>query len=285
MMGAAHGRWKSGLLKDAEDVSAWFQQGELPTSDKAPHPYNTTMDGLDMTPPERTITDAQCDRMETLLSRFQGSRAMNVEMLDGFFAALICCPDAVLPSEYLPQIWGGGEMADEEAWDSREQLQEFMDLVLQHWNTISRTLQAGDVYLPILLEDDQGVAHGNDWATGFMRGMSLRQYDWKELVNSEEHGGSLIPIFALANEHHVDPAMRPYKEPMDQQRREKLIAGMAAGLINIYHYFAPHRRAAAREARAGATYRRTTEKVGRNDPCPCGSGKKFKRCCGNNTLH
>jgi uncharacterized protein len=79
--------------------------------------------------------------------------------------------------------------------------------------------------------------------------------------------------------------MRPYKEPMDQQRREKLIAGMAAGLINIYHYFAPHRRAAAREARAGATYRRTTEKVGRNDPCPCGSGKKFKRCCGNNTLH
>jgi preprotein translocase subunit SecA len=22
------------------------------------------------------------------------------------------------------------------------------------------------------------------------------------------------------------------------------------------------------------------EKVGRNDPCPCGSGKKYKRCCG-----
>jgi preprotein translocase subunit SecA len=25
---------------------------------------------------------------------------------------------------------------------------------------------------------------------------------------------------------------------------------------------------------------RTAEKVGRNDPCPCGSGKKYKRCCG-----
>ncbi|UCG16509.1 MAG: SEC-C domain-containing protein [Phycisphaerales bacterium] len=23
-----------------------------------------------------------------------------------------------------------------------------------------------------------------------------------------------------------------------------------------------------------------TEKVGRNDPCPCGSGKKYKKCCG-----
>jgi len=107
-----------------------------------------------MAPAEHTITDAQCDRMATLLGRFNGNRAMNVEMLDGFLAALICCPATVLPSEYLPEIWGGGEMADEEAWDSREQLQEFMDLLMQHWNTISRTLQARDAYLPIVLVDD-----------------------------------------------------------------------------------------------------------------------------------
>ena len=25
-----------------------------------------------------------------------------------------------------------------------------------------------------------------------------------------------------------------------------------------------------------------TEKIGRNDPCPCGSGKKYKKCCGKN---
>ena len=30
----------------------------------------------------------------------------------------------------------------------------------------------------------------------------------------------------------------------------------------------------------GRPERRPTPKVGRNDPCPCGSGKKFKRCCG-----
>ncbi|WP_255875329.1 SEC-C metal-binding domain-containing protein [Microbulbifer elongatus] len=27
---------------------------------------------------------------------------------------------------------------------------------------------------------------------------------------------------------------------------------------------------------------RSTPKVGRNDPCPCGNGKKFKKCCGKN---
>ena len=39
------------------------------------------------------------------------------------------------------------------------------------------------------------------------------------------------------------------------------------------------------EAMGGAgarpqTYRREGRKVGRNEPCPCGSGKKFKKCCG-----
>jgi preprotein translocase subunit SecA len=41
----------------------------------------------------------------------------------------------------------------------------------------------------------------------------------------------------------------------------------------------------AEGSEAGAkvkTYKRRTEKVGRNDPCPCGSGKKYKKCCGKN---
>lgn len=34
-----------------------------------------------------------------------------------------------------------------------------------------------------------------------------------------------------------------------------------------------------REA-APQPYVRSTPKIGRNDPCPCGSGKKYKKCCG-----
>ena len=36
----------------------------------------------------------------------------------------------------------------------------------------------------------------------------------------------------------------------------------------------------AEEVPLVSTYRRTEEKIGRNDPCPCGSGKKYKKCCG-----
>ena len=35
-----------------------------------------------------------------------------------------------------------------------------------------------------------------------------------------------------------------------------------------------------KEQKSSHTVRRATPKVGRNDPCPCGSGKKYKFCCG-----
>ena len=49
--------------------------------------------------------------------------------------------------------------------------------------------------------------------------------------------------------------------------------------------FAPAGAGPRRESQGGVdaavkTVRRATEKVGRNDPCPCGSGKKYKKCCG-----
>ena len=53
--------------------------------------------------------------------------------------------------------------------------------------------------------------------------MKLRQEDWAELFDDEDHGGLLVPILALAHEHDPDPTLRPYKEPMDAQRREQLV--------------------------------------------------------------
>src|SRR5687767_267254 len=101
----------------------------------------------------RPLTDADYDRLSSLLSRFRDEHAMNLEELDGFLAALICGPAPVHPSEYLPEIWGG-EMADEEAFSSQQQLKDCLDLVMRHWSAVAATLQSGDVFLPVLLEDD-----------------------------------------------------------------------------------------------------------------------------------
>ena len=176
-------------------------------------------------------------------------------------------------------------MADDEAFDDQQQFQDFLNLLIRHWNSIGHMLERGDIFTPLLFEDEAGIADANNWARGFMRGVTLHHESWKELLDDEEHGGPLIPIMVLAHEHNPDPEMRPYQDNIDAELREKLILGVAAGVTAIYRYFAPERRKIAAELGAGRTPNRQPErKIGRNDPCRCGSGKKYKHCCGKATL-
>lgn len=45
-------------------------------------------------------------------------------------------------------------------------------------------------------------------------------------------------------------------------------------------YTKEEKEALYKEQKLSTTYRREGKKIGRNDPCPCGSGKKYKNCCG-----
>ena len=115
--------------------------------------------------------------------------------------------------------------------------------------------------------------------------MDFHPADWVELLDDEEHGGAMVPILALAHEHDPDPEMRPYKELIDEERRENLLAGLAVGATKIYEYFEPYRKIEAHAKASTKTFRRESPKIGRNVPCPCGSGKKYKQCCGKTILH
>lgn len=230
------------------------------------------------------LTDDELDRLSSVLVRFGDKRAMNLEQLDGFLAALICSPDIVQPSEYLPEIWGD-DIVLEDAFSAKPILEDFLSLLMRHWNTIVDTLRSDDVYLPLLLEDENGDWKANDWANGFLRGMELRKEAWAPLLEDEDNGGSIVPILALAHEHNPDPEMRPYKEPVTAEMRETLIVGAAAGMNNIYNYFEAQRLLGTDPLDNMTTFRRSMPKIGRNEPCPCGSGKKFKHCCGKTTLH
>jgi uncharacterized protein len=228
------------------------------------------------------LTESEFDRLSSMLERFSDS--MNLEQIDGFLAALICGPEIVRPSEYLPVIWGD-DMVIEDTSNAQTVLQDFLSLINRHWNFIADTLYSGDAFLPFLIEDENGLSHANDWATGFLRGMEFHQEQWAALLDDEQHGGWLVPILALAHEHDPDPEMRPYKEPISAEAREKLIVGAAAGVTGIYRYFEAQRLVEKELYGDATTFRRAMPKIGRNDPCPCGSGKKFKHCCGRTTLH
>ena len=219
-----------------------------------------------MSPPQRDrpLNDAERDRMDAILSRFRSESAMNnAEEIDGCFAALICSPEIAKPSQYLPEIWGG-EMADDEAFADRKEAQDFLSLLMRHWNSIVSILEKGEIFGPLLFQNEEGTAHGNDWAHGFMRGVSFHHESWKELLDDEEHGGPLIPIMILAHEHDPDPEMRPYKDNIDAELRDKLILGISGAVTAIYRYFAPLRRMTAAGLGAERTaYRQAERKIGR----------------------
>mgnify|MGYP001411157953 CR=1 FL=1 len=241
------------------------------------------------------MTDADYDRLAEILDGFPSEDAMTLEELDGFLAALGCNPKEVPPDEYFPEIWGSVDQ-QVDLFPNLEDLREFFQLVTRHLGTVIVRLASEEDFEPLLEEDEDGEVTGNDWAQGFLRGMDLDQGSWSELLNDEDLAAILIPIFALACEHSPDPEIRPFDKPVDEEKRELLLAGLSAAAPLLYAYFAE-----AREAAGGAgdeepdaeddppgssvtygTYEREGPKIGRNEPCPCGSGKKYKRCCGKN---
>lgn len=221
------------------------------------------------------LSDAELDRLGNFLEGCKSGKAMNIEKLDGFFSALIAGPEPVMPSEYNREVFG----SESPEFASLDEAREILGLLMRHWNTIAGALLTDGIYVPLLLEDENGVAQGNDWAHGFMRGMNMRHDDWAELVNNEEHGGCLIPMMMLYHEQDEEPKMRP--KPISPEQREQVIAHMAAGLVGAYRYFRRQRGTYP----SSSVARRVTTKVGRNDPCLCGSGKKYKRCCGAATVN
>jgi uncharacterized protein len=85
----------------------------------------------------------------------------------------------------------------------------------------------------------------------------------------------------LYHEHDENPELRP--GPIGPEKREEIIVQMAAGIVRAYRYFRPHRHRVV--SAHGAEPQRSSGKIGRNELCPCGSGRKYKRCCGGVTIH
>ncbi len=227
------------------------------------------------------LSDEDIDELNAFLRRVKGGAIPNAEALDGFFAALACCPDLVMPSEYLRVIQSGATPDGDLVFENIDEARRFTELTSCQWNYVNHQLEREEVYLPLLLEDTQGEVRGTDWAKGFVEGTHLRHSIWAELFADEQRGGSLVPIMALAYENHPDPEMRPYKTEIDKAKRTDLLVGAAAGVMQIHRHFLKQR---SNYTYASATFVRDRPKTGRNEPCPCGSGKKFKKCCGSRSM-
>lgn len=229
-----------------------------------------------------TMTEQETDQLENLLASdiFKGE-AMPLDFLQGFLCAVASGPDIIPPSVWLPLALG-----ESTEYESKEQAQEVMDLVMKLYNSIASSLLNGEEFDLFLygLEDNPDELDYAAWCEGYVYGSQIGDTNWFEAAG--EYSPDLsekLEVFFLLSGMLKEDALK-HKEPWLSRKEEQKALAKAqeefpSAISAIYRFWQTKRT-------PQSPVKRDTPKVGRNDPCPCGSGKKFKQCCGKEeTLH
>jgi uncharacterized protein len=225
----------------------------------------------------RRLTEEDLRELDDLLERFPES--CSLEELDGLFCALAISPETTPPTEWLPIVVG----VPEDQWGDKEASDRMVALLMRHWNMVSLGFRedwsnvsadegADLMYFP-LLDDPEESGHplAEGWARGFRDGMDwLADSYWDEIEQDEECTTVLDLIAAL------DTGEKQPGKLLTDEERDELISPLAASLQYIFAFW----RRWLRITNASREPIRAEDGPGRNDQCPCGSGKKFKKCCG-----
>ena len=231
------------------------------------------------------LTTAELEELEAFLESDQCSdNTMTLEMLDGFLTAIIIGPTTLPFSTWFPYIWGP-TIEDMPKFESKEELEHITGLIIRHANSISNIAAIDpDQFQPILNqiptdELPEGLyTDGSLWADGFLTGVGICSNDWTAFFDDEAAFNLLTPIYLLGSDDVSDEILEEHLSTALQHHELSELIPEIIG--EIHQYWLPYRK-------AKITVKREGIKVGRNDACPCGSGKKYKKCCmdSNLTLH
>ena len=191
---------------------------------------------------DQALTEGELSELEGYLgSEALPEACMDLEMLDGFLAAIVVGPEPVASSEWLPLALGFLDEGDEEVEfrDEREG-ERILQLIMRYYNGISIVLQeVPDSYAPLFYEgpdepDEDDLPVGMLWAEGFLAGVAMRQDEWQPLVDDEEATELTMPILALAAPED-DPELGAVAR--DPDARRQLIEFLPNTVIAIRDYW------------------------------------------------
>jgi uncharacterized protein len=184
----------------------------------------------------------------------------------------------IMPSRWLPHVWSEtGDPEHAPVFDDMKQAQTITGLIMDHYNGIAGNLLAGPgAYQPVFAIDTvNGDVLWEIWAFGFGRAMALAPASWHAIAASGD-SQAIAALGGLRSLIAIDSGES--KLPKAEQDR---LTAEAPDLIPAWVEALSNWRLARATAPAVAM-RQSSGKIGRNDPCPCGSGKKYKKCHGLN---
>jgi len=222
------------------------------------------------------------EALDALLLSLPDDEGMLLSEFDGFCAGLIVCPEMIRPSEWLPHIWGPSGLPE---FGSETELQRALDLIMGHYNDVAQSLTPPEFEFGPLFDRDtrsDGILW-EMWVSGFERAMRLRMGAWERVVESaDEDASSAVSLILALHEIARGDSELP-KSSIEKLSAEApaLIMDAVIALNRWTKGYTPPESFDPWMAREPIEPFRS-EKVGRNEPCPCGSGRKYKRCCGAN---
>ncbi len=251
--------------------------------------------------PNRHSSEADINALEAVIERLANfGEELSLEWVDGYFTALITGPRLVPASEWLPAMLGD---AFERAYADPQDVVQASTAFLARWNVLTRQLDPESLLDapdelrlgPLMIgfddaaraeivaaghmsaeEAEDNLQTGMIWADGFYSATLAFAADWVEPdIDTEEgrwYDDCLDRVLALTLDKAELQAHIAANYPGDTLTRDQLVDDACFGVQDLRVYWLDHV--------AKPATRRVDALPGRNDPCHCGSGKKFKKCHG-----
>ena len=208
-------------------------------------------------------------RLDAALADLPLEEPMLLSELDGFLTGVLLCPVPIDPAEWMTVVWGH-EDEGVPPFDDPLDVRWFADAVLARQREIGRDLARGKPR-PIFDQDERnGDVLWEAWVEGLDAAMALRPDAWTAMAADGRSAAALDDVAQLIAVARGESTL----DSIEQDALYDVAPGQIVAAVT-----------ALSAARPDATPSESTTampvaKVGRNDPCPCDSGRKSKRCCG-----
>lgn len=229
------------------------------------------------------LDDEQLDRLEALLDDPQLDEAMRLDEIQGYLCAALSGPQPIDEEDRLIDILGSDDALESEAG------REAAALIGRFAEALEAELAAGNPPVLLLYPKDESEDSPSDylpWCQAYLAGVDQASEDWFEFFEGDDSEDAedqvsylderLFPLMVLTGEAEAAAKEHGEEWPEGEERAEiedECEEDLPQAVTDIYRFWLAKR--------GVATIRNDEPKIGRNDPCPCGSGKKYKQCCGN----
>ncbi len=220
--------------------------------------------------------------------------ALTLNGLHGFLFGLAGIPGVIAPTEWLPRIFGEGMQAVDDEKEGKRLLNSLFSAYIR----IAKQNQDGALAFPFEESsiESKDIQRIREWTYGLFRAISLQPKVWgiTGKIDKSNNDASEMTACAAIIMGIVLPEEIPNLFP--STRAKSIYLGfnpveIETKLFNLLPKAAARILEHATASRTGlkplgagkatgSAESHQIVKVGRNDPCPCGSGMKHKKCCG-----